>query len=255
MEKKNFRFTKLLDLIYPPRCFNCDVILKKGEFGCCQECYEKLPWVSGAVCMKCGRPVAKKEQEYCPDCQKQYHYYDQGAAAFVYTGMMRKAVSGMKFSNRKDSVDFFGYAMIRALERTGHLEKWQPDLILPVPMHPRKKRRRGYNQAELLAEQIGLLTGIPVNERLIRCVKQTTSQKQLNRRERLKNLKGAFETDDDFPPVKSVLLVDDVYTTGSTVDEISRVLREAGVQRIFFIALCIGNRKKAVSTAEKLCYT
>lgn len=236
--------------MYPPRCPLCDQVLRIGERGCCRECRGKLPWAAEPVCMKCGTPVRSMETEYCPDCLEQNHFFTRGAAAFIYTGAMRRSVYRMKFGNRRDYIDFYGDAMAFA---TGScLDRWRPEVILPVPMHPAKKRKRGYNQAELLARRLGKAAGIPVREDLLRCVRQTPAQKRLNRRERMRNLRGCFAAARDFPPVKRVLLVDDVYTTGCTMDEISRILLENGVENIFFVVLCTGNGKKAVSTAEYL---
>lgn len=262
------------ELLYPSRCVICDEILRKGENGCCRDCAPLLPWVANGVkrispgrpflppqarrgngftaaqCMKCGRPVEDESEEYCEDCRTTEHCFDRGAAAFIYTGALRHSVGRMKFSNRRDYIPFFARAMVKALGP--HLSDWRPQLILPVPMHPWKRRRRGYNQSELLAAEIGRLTGIPMDKNLLRCVRLTPSQKQLDRRERMRNLRGCFEARAPFPPVSRVLLVDDVYTTGSTLDEVSRVLRTCSVKDIYFVVLCTGKGKKTVCTAGKI---
>lgn len=231
----------LLDLLYPPRCPICDGVLRFPEHGCCGDCVERLPRIQGAVCMRCGCEVAE-EEEYCRECRTQKHYFDRGAAAFTYTGALRHSVYRMKGMNRRDYIPFFAEEMVQALSR--YLGVWRPELVLPVPMHPKRYRRRGYNQSELLALQIGRLTGIPVRKDLLRCTKLLPPQKELNGRERRKNLRGCFEVREPFPKVERVLLADDVYTTGSTMDEISRVLKERGVQSVYFVVLCTGKGKK-----------
>lgn len=261
----------LLDLLYPPRCPICDEVLgrawgntaSKGmpacgparkiapqKRRCCPNCAPVLPRVGEAACMRCGKPLADEGREYCEACMTQRHFFDQGVAAFVYTGPLRHSVYRMKAANRRDYIPFYAEEMTRALER--FLPRWRPEIIIPVPMHPRKRRRRGYNQSELLAMEIGKNTGVPVETGLLRCVRFVHSQKELDRQERLKNLRGSFAACGIFPSVSRVLLVDDVYTTGSTMDEISRILREQGVLEIYFVVLCTGKGKKAVCTAGKV---
>lgn len=239
-----------MNLLYPPRCPICDEVLDIRWKRCCPSCAKALPWVGENACMKCGKPVGDEGQEYCEDCQKQAHYYDRGVAAFTYTGALRHSVYRMKSSNRREYVPFFAESMSRVLVQ--YLPRWRPEAILPVPMYPRKRRSRGYNQSELLAEEIGRLTGIPVENTLLYCTRMVRPQKTLNRQERMKNLRGCFAVRGGFSPFRCVLLVDDVYTTGSTMDELGRVLRKSGVQFIFFVVLCTGKGKKAVCTAKKV---
>lgn len=245
--------TRALALLFPPRCAVCDEILRRGERGCCAACRAKLPWVHEPACMKCGKPIARYEEEYCQDCRKDRHYFERGSAAFVYAEGMRHSIYRMKAENRRDYLDFYAEAMVQAL--TPHLLFWQPECLVPVPMHWKKKRKRGYNQAVLLARKISRLTGIPVKEGLVRCVRPHAEQKLLGRAERLRNLAGSFAVQEPVDGLKCVLLIDDVYTTGSTVDELSRILKQAGIRRVYFLVLCIGKGKKTVCTAENVCYT
>ncbi len=245
--------TVLLDFLYPPRCPVCDGILKTSLQRCCDDCRKSLPWIHGVVCMKCGKPVGDETQEYCSDCRKTKHFFDQGTAPFTYSGGIRRSVYRMKFENRRDYLDFYAESMSAAC--AGYLERWRPDLILPVPMHRSRRRKRGYNQSELLAERISRLTGIPCDCEVLRCIRKTSAQKSLGRRERLRNLQGSFEVCGMFREGARILVVDDVYTTGSTMDEISRVLKNAGVRYVYFVVLCTGKGKKTVCTAENLCYT
>ena len=243
----------VLRLLYPPRCILCDTILVKGEEGCCRACAKKLPKVEGPTCFRCGKPVGSWETEYCDDCLRTRHWFDQGAAAVIYTGAMRRSVYRMKADNRRDYLDFYAVLMAEVLQK--HLHIWQPELLIPVPMHWKKRQKRGYNQSELLAKKLSRLTGIPVEQNLICCVRPHTEQKQLGRKARMENLKGSFALRKPAGGLQRVLLVDDVYTTGSTTDALARLLREAGIRHIFFLVLCIGKGKKTVCTAENVCYT
>lgn len=234
--------SRILRLLYPPRCPICDALMGLTEHGCCDSCAAGLPWVSGPKCMKCGRQLADDRVEYCGDCRKSAHFFDEGAAAFTYSGGIRDSVYRMKFQNRRDYLPFYAEAMERVLR--AYLQRWQPEIILPVPMHPRKRRLRGYNQSELLAKELSRLTGIPMAGDVLRCVRLTSDQKKLDRRARRKNLRGSFAVAGHFSGFRRVLLVDDVYTTGSTVDELGRVLKLCGVQRVYFIVLCTGKEKR-----------
>lgn len=198
--------------------------------------------------MKCGKPVGI-EQEYCEDCHKQKHLFVQGTAAFTYAAGLPNALFRLKFQNRRDYLDFFADAMVLALRK--RLPRWQPQVILPVPMHWKKKARRGYNQSELLAQKISERIGIPIEKRWARCIRRTSEQKRLSRQERQKNLRGSFQMSQPLDGVTRVLLVDDVYTTGSTMDELTRILHENGIHTVYFVVLCTGKGKKGGMHEEK----
>ena len=242
-----------LRLLYPPRCALCDTILGKGEEGCCSACAKKIPRVQSPTCVRCGKPVGSWETEYCDDCRKIRHWFDQGAAAVTYTGAMRRSVYRMKADNRRDYLDFYALLMAETLQKYRHI--WQPELLIPVPMHWKKRQKRGYNQSELLAKKLSHLTEIPVDGTLIHCTRPHTAQKQLGRKERMKNLEGSFALQKPPGRLQRVLLIDDVYTTGSTIDALAKLLKEAGIPNVFFLVLCIGKGKKTVCTAENVCYT
>lgn len=247
----------LLDLFYPPRCPICDRILKRKEGLCCAACEKKLPWILEPTCMKCGKMIEREEDEYCGDCRTYAHVFDRGTAAFAYIGALRHSVYRMKAENRRDYLDFYADAMTRALKP--YLARWQPERIIGVPMHWQKKWKRGYNQSELLAEKIAKKTGIRLERSWVFCCKKTKAQKMLGRKEREKNLSGCFALKQKQISARSVLIVDDIYTTGSTVDELAGVLKSAGVEHVYFVVLCIGKGigkgKKRVCTEKNVCYT
>ena len=238
LNQKGIRFAKqavksAAGLLYPPRCPLCDRIIPLGKGRVCGECQRKLPWIVQPYCLRCGKTLDSLEKEYCRDCLSHPHEFTQGIAAFRYEKAMRVSIRRMKFSNRREYLDFYAEAMVF---RAGKwLPLWKPERILPVPMHWMKKNRRGYNQSELLAKKIGELTGIPVLYHAVRKLRSTKDQKELSGQERRSNLKDAFEVSGGLSGIKSVLVIDDVYTTGSTMDEISRTLKCAGVRNVFFL--------------------
>ena len=120
------------------------------------------------------------------------------------------------------------------------IKKWDPDLILPIPLHRRRRKERGYNQSALISREIGRLLGIPVDEKsLVRSI-YTNPQKRLGRGERKRNLNQVFALKKDFLPVPVILLVDDIYTTGSTIDAAAGVLKKIGVEKVYFLTISIG---------------
>lgn len=143
-----------------------------------------------------------------------------------------------KYKNKREYADYY------AEEAAGLYEKWVRmhgiEAIVPIPMYDAKKRARGYNQAEVFAKKLGAQLGIPVDCRLIKRVKNTIPQKELNDRQRKDNLKGAFQLRTNIVKYKKLLLVDDIYTTGSTIDAAAETLQAAGVEHIYFICICIG---------------
>lgn len=229
----------ILQIFLPRRCPVCDTILSEPRELICPDCRKDLPWAARAQarCMKCSRPIEDERAEYCPSCARTEHAFDRAHAVFVYEKGMRKSVLRMKFQNRREYLDFYAKAM--AAESRAFLKSSGARAVLPVPMFPRKVRERGYDQCLLLAKKYTALTGLPlITGNLVR-VRNTKPQKGLSAGERVTNLRDAFAVCSPRDLPESVLILDDIYTTGSTADEISRVLHASGVKRIFVLALTI----------------
>lgn len=205
----------LLDLLYPPKCPFCGRVLEQGEDGLCAECQRELPWTRE------GRtPV-----EGCDACLSPLHYRDG----------VRDGVHRYKFGGGRVHARLFGLFMAQCLAA-----RWDGpvDLITWVPLHPKGKRRRGYDQAELLARRVGELAGVPAVPTLKKC-RATRTQSQLQTEaERRANVAGAYRP---LPGAglagKRVALVDDVVTTGSTMAQCAACLRDAGAQSVVGLTL------------------
>ena len=117
---------------------------------------------------------------------------------------------------------------------------WKAEALIPIPLHPSRKRKRGFNQAELLAKAIAKRSGIPVDAKLLLRTKKTDAQKDLNDQERLANLRDAFSVQKNEIPYHNLILVDDIYTTGSTMDAAAKLLKEHGAQNVYFLCICVG---------------
>ena len=226
---------KILDIFYPRCCPVCQKILKDQRRMICPECEKKLRPIGHPRCYKCGKPI--EEGEYCKDCQKHTHIFDQGRGIFVYDGIMRRSVTRYKYYGCREYGDFYAKAMYR--DAWKNLNQWKPDLIVPVPIHKSKERLRGFNQAAYLAERLSCYTGIPVDTDLVQKVVKTKSQKKLNAMQRRKNLEKAFLVTKNIRG-KDILVIDDVYTTGSTIDAMAGCLRKRGAKNIYFLTVCIG---------------
>lgn len=154
---------------------------------------------------------------------------------------MNTSVYQFKFHNRRSFGSF--YAKEMAAEYGEALAGWGIDIIIPVPLYPGKYKKRGYNQAAVLARELGKVLDIPVEERLLKRIRETAPQKNLTPRKRRQNLNGAFSVEKRrrvFLKSRSVLLMDDIYTTGSTVDEAAKTLKKAGAEKVFYLAISIG---------------
>lgn len=233
----------ILDMIYPVRCPVCDEIVLPKEQMICKACQKKLIYVNGPSCLRCGKPIAIEEQEYCSDCERKKHHYEKGFAVWVYNEAMKNSIAGFKYRNKKEYGRFYIHEMVRIY--TERLQRLSVDAIIPVPLHRSRYLERGYNQAELLAKGIGRSLQIPVITKLLLRSKKTLPQKKLGDKERLNNLSEAFGVNDKFKDyeltkLKRVLLVDDIYTTGSTIEACTNSLKSFGIKEVYFIVLCIG---------------
>lgn len=226
---------KMSDIFYPRRCPVCQKILKDQKRMICLQCETMLHPIGHPRCFKCGKPVEKGE--YCRDCQKRKHMFEQGRGIFVYDSSMRRSVTRYKYYGCREYGDFYAKAMYRYAKM--ELREWKPDLIVPVPVHRSKERMRGFNQAAYLAERISRYTGIPVDMGLVQKNIKTKSQKKLNALQRRKNLEKAFCVTGDVRG-KDILVIDDVYTTGSTIDAMASCLKKKGAENVYFLTVCIG---------------
>ena len=229
----------VLALVYPPRCPVCDEIVAFEDRGMVHpECRKKLFYITGAVCMKCGQPVDNARVEFCFDCGKKHHHYRQGKGVFLYKGDIKQTMYRFKYSNKREYAAFF--AGIATEQYTEWMQRIGAEVIVPVPMYRRKQKLRGYNQAEVFARELSRRTGIPYRMDLVSRTRDTKPQKNLNDTERKNNLKNAFHVSQDIVKYRYILLVDDIYTTGSTVDAIAQAILQTGVIDIYSLSICIG---------------
>lgn len=233
----------MITWLYPERCPVCmQIVMPKGAM-LHPECESRLDRIKEPVCMKCGVPLASEEEEYCEECSCQADRgWDQGRSVFPYHGVTGNALWQVKKEGTEEFVRFFAKQIKQS--QKAFIERMAPDCIVPVPLHPSKLRSRGFNQAELLAEALGEELNLPVRLLLKKIIK-TKDQKSLSRNQRKKNVKDAFRVDEDAVGEQlpqSVLLLDDVSTTGSTLTACARVLKAYGVTRVAFLSVCVAEQ-------------
>ena len=221
-----------MGIIYPKTCCFCG---KVSEKELCKECAEKVVYITEPRCKKCGKPVRYEEQEYCYDCQKNVHTYEQGRSIWMHK--MPVSLSIYQF-NRRIYGEFYAKEMFRIYGRL--IREWGVEVIIPIPLHRKKKRLRGYNQAEIIARNLGEIMDIPVDCKSVIRNRYTRPQKELNDKERKKNLKQAFSITSQWANYKNVLVIDDIYTTGSTIDTVTKELKSRGARKVYFLTISIG---------------
>lgn len=227
----------ILDLLYPARCPVCHGIIR-GRGSACASCRKQLPYIREPKCKKCGKDIDRPEDEYCRDCQRFFHGFDKGAAVFAYNDLMRHSISMFKYHNRREYADFYAEEMQEHCSCL--LKQARPDVILPIPLHRQKKRQRGFNQTELVAKKLGRRIQVPVDTEYLIRKEKTTPQKELTRVQRKENLRKAFALSGKKREYSRVLLIDDIYTTGATMDAVSEILKENGTKYVFFLTICVG---------------
>jgi ComF family protein len=236
MHIKHF-FGTLLDLVYPRRCPVCDRAVKPFGSLICKACEHQFAYIEDAYCLKCGKSLREQEREYCKDCMQHEHLFDSGRALFEYQSISG-SIYRFKYKGRQEYGAYYAKCMA---DRLGDwLNSKHPDALIPVPIHRSKRLVRGFNQAEILAKELGRLTGIPVETKLIRRVRKTVPMKELSSAERQNNLKRAFKISRNDVKLSTIVIIDDIYTTGSTIDAMSYEFRRMGVKHIYFMTLSIG---------------
>lgn len=226
-----------LNFVLPPRCLSCrGRVEDQGTL--CAECWKDLTLLEEPCCHRCGYPFHYRmpEDSLCPSCIQRLPAFERARAVFRYDDASRALVLAFKHSDEIHGAPVYGQWLARA----GAALLADADLIAPVPLHPRRLLRRRYNQAGLLAQAAGRRAERPVAVDLLRRRRHTASQAQKSPSARRRNVQGAFAVRQrwkDRIQGKRVVLVDDVLTTGATVEECARVLCRAGAGAVDVLTL------------------
>lgn len=230
----------IMDVVYPRSCVAC------GEPGgpefayICEACLRDIDFVDDPRCATCGYPFygVLEVERVCPHCEELEPEWREGRTIALYTGPTRLLVQKFKYQGAKYLAKDLG----RMMERSPGLLEWLGSCVLvPTPLHPRRERERGYNQSELIARELGKLAKAPVVKALQRA-RDTQTQTRLSRKQRSRNMRGAFSLNDrmSIDPRLSYIVVDDVLTTGATLNACCAALRLAGVKDLRVLTLAHG---------------
>lgn len=246
----------MLDLLYPRRCPVCTKVVRPGysletdkhtmprgigmEKLICPHCYEKLGFVTEAFCVKCGTPGTNTE--LCTACRHKAPEYESNRGMLYYGNPYAgKMMWDLKYNNKREYADFLGLELARRYGKRIMMNRCEA--IVPVPVHSAKLRKRGYNQAELIAKSLSEYLNIPVIPELLVRDKKTVPQKELTAQGRYQNLQRAFISIPEAAQLHNVLVVDDIYTTGATMNACSYALKKCGVRKVYGITACIGRNE------------
>ncbi|MBR7090858.1 MAG: ComF family protein [Clostridia bacterium] len=250
-ERWNVAKEWVLNLVFPKniKCMVCGRDLKKAsEIEFCDNCLSQMEVITDKCCEKCGAKLVA-EEKFCLNCQAKERHFDIGRSCYVFDNSVRHLIHQLKFGNKPYIARAFAPMMRDKLQQLN----WEYDVIIPVPLYPKHKKERGYNQSEKLAKELVKLIDKPIDTTSLIKVKDTSKQLGLGYADRLSNLDGAFKVVDKANiKGKSILLIDDVMTTGATANACSEVLRNAKASEIKVLTVAHGVVKLPTEDGEKV---
>ncbi len=233
-------FTGIINLFYPPVCHVCDKKMAEEGKALCGDCIKRIRVRKPPFCLKCGKSFGNgiEDKITCLDCRTGKLYYDKAFSALYYEENLKKVILILKYGKITSLAGELSDIMSRCVGEK--FPAMDTDLVLSIPMHPLRLLKREINASHILAREVAKKLCIPYSDRVLKKTSNTGEQSKLKRNERLKNLKGSFavrkEKVGDIAG-KNLLIVDDLFTTGATVNECSRVLKKAGSGKIKVLTL------------------
>ncbi|NLY82151.1 MAG: ComF family protein [Clostridiales bacterium] len=242
MEPKRM-WEKLTESIFPSSiyCICCGNIIDESRpYALCNDCMEHFRWANEKTCIKCGKLLSENNmRDICHNCQENIHYFDRGFTCAQYGIYEKRVIFNLKYKKKT----YLSKIIAEIMHDRMLLEEIKYDIVIPVPIHRKRLKKRGFNQAELIAKYFAKLQNKPFNNKCLVRVKQTDLSKKLNPEERRLNLVEAFKTskyDEGDIEGRNVLVIDDIYTTGATADAISQILKNVGVKKVYFLSFVAG---------------
>lgn len=246
---KVWKFFNAIRLALFPDDITCDIcgdeLTADTRYNLCAECMSKLPTVGEHICLVCGVPLLD-ESDFCIRCINTDREFSMNRAPLVYEGEAQKLILALKFGKKKYIAKTLGAMMADEFIR----RKMSADIAVFVPMTESEERQRGFNQSELLAREVADRLGLPLLPALVK-TKDTSAQKQLTRKEREENLKDAFACVFKEVKYRSILLIDDVFTTGATANACAKALTEAGASEVSVLTAAVTKRKVPFESADE----
>ncbi len=231
---------KILNIIFPDnlKCHCCSKEMAElnNSTYLCEECYSNLPVITGKVCLRCGEPI-NSEAKYCLRCKTTQFSFSHAYSFGAYAGNIKQLIHNFKFNNKPYLSKCFA-SMLNTTYVLNIIQKHKIDAVTYVPLSIERFKERGYNQSELLAKDFCKISKLPFYKNLLVKVKNTKPQANLNMNERKTNLKNAFEvTSKSIVKNKTFLLIDDIFTTGSSCEECAETLIKAGAYEVIVLTV------------------
>jgi len=235
----------LINTFYPRhiKCICCgDEIRVKNVYDLCEECHKSLPFINYHFCIKCGLQFEKDGTGTCLNCKSNNFSFTTARSVATFQGNIVSVIHKLKYAKYKFLAEPLSFLLYDKLVT----ENWNIDLITYVPLHSNREKERGYNQSLELAKHLSSLTEKPIFKDIIR-VRDTPTQTNLSRREREENVKDCFKvTNNSKIKDSNILLIDDVFTTGSTTNEISKELLKSGAKKIYVLTIAHAGFKQKI---------
>lgn len=228
--------SKLIDLLMPPRCLSCGVHVDEPH-NVCGGCWSKLTFIAQPYCVTCGvtMPESASPEAECLECIEHPPPYAKARAALEYNEHSTSLITRFKYSDQLQLAPL----LTRWMEAVGKTLLMQADMIVPVPLHWTRLFTRKYNQAAILAQMLSKHSGKIYAPELLKRTRRTPPQARLTKSQRLKNVQGAFQLHKQAKKEdvkdKTILLVDDVMTTGATIRACSKILKKSGAKKVFVL--------------------
>lgn len=245
--KEIVRYVK--NFIFPNRCISCDDILNFGvglyNEHICKKCINNIEFIDNLHCTKCGAKINDNDKHLCSRCESNYSdkisYYKYGVGLCRYNNIIKKSIHRIKYENRREYLEFYGKAIVKKYFAV--IKDMNIDCFVPVPIHKKRYIDRNYNQAQVLSEYISdelkkYNIDIPVNNDIIYRTKNTKSLNRFDNLGRINELNNAFYVN-KYKKINNICIIDDIYTTGSTIEAMSKILCDSGYHNIYFISIAV----------------
>lgn len=236
-----------LNLIYPLSCENCGQLIKESKgYSICENCLQQIKTISNPYCFRCGKPFSPgidfEDKALCANCQEKKDPYYFVRSATYYQGVMRKCIHLLKYKKELKLARPLADFMVKHLLSDELINIRKIELIIPVPLFKDDYLKRGFNQSGLLAKYIADYFSITFSNDLLIKKRANQSQVGLSKVERKMNIKNVYSVNSPLQQnnINRILLIDDIFTTGSTVEACCKVLRKAGIKELFVLTLARG---------------
>lgn len=227
---KNF----VLDVLFPRFCENCQ---REGGY-LCEDCFHLIDIFENCYCPFCQIPKSTKDGEACKSCKRKYKLDGMLSATSYQNPIIKKMIIDFKYGLVKDLSHQLSFLIITHLIKLDRLSFFSDFIIIPVPLYKARLKQRGFNQADEIAKDLSSILKIPILNNCLKKIKNTKNQADLEKIERLNNLKSAFKIENQKLILnKKILLVDDVFTTGHTIEECAKVLKLSGSKKVWAIVV------------------